>query len=406
MPAVSLTERLAERLFLRLCARIRVGHLRLLTPDGRCLDFGPEDAATRAEMRVLDPGLYYQILSQGDWGVGWGYVEKKWDSEEPRDIPLVFMLNEQVFRPWIVWLKRLSPAMRIVTYRNRRDQSREEMERRRTIGECYDVGNDFFSWVLGPSMVYTAAIWPHPEASLEEAQQNKLRLVVKKSKIEPHHRVLDLGCGWGTLSDYIRRNTGARVKGITLSREQVKWAKDHYPDCEFEYLNYENIEGRYDRIVCVGLAEHVGRENLDDFLQLVCDHLEPGGRFFLHTMQSYDGVLMASQTERWTSFASVAMPNGDTPSMSNLVRAAMNTGQMRILHTETYALHYARTGMAWRENTIRHEQEITRAYSEELYRSYVYSWSMGSAAFESGLTLAHIVFEKQPFGASLKNAML
>jgi len=403
---VPLSARLSEALFLQLCAKIRVGHLDLATPDGRRFSFGPESAETRAEMRILDPTLYYGMLSQGDWGLGWGYVEKKWDSAEPRNVSLVFMLNEPVFRPWILWLKRLSPAMRLVVRRNRDDQSREENVRRRTISQCYDVGNEFFRWVLGPSMVYTGAIWPRPDATLEEAQQNKLRLVTLKSRIEPHHRVLDLGCGWGTLADYIQRNTGAKVKGIALSREQVKWAQEHYPNCEFEYLNYEHITGVYDRIVCVGLAEHVGRENLGDFLQLVCDHLEPGGRFFLHTMQSHDGLLMASPTERWTSFASVAMPNGDTPSMSNLVEAAMSTGRMRILHTETYGIHYARTGMAWRENTVRHREEIVRAYSEELYRTYVYSWSMGSAAFESGLTLVHVVFEKQPYGASLTNAML
>ena len=403
---MSLAARLSERLFLRLCSKMTVGHLDLVTADGRQFSFGPDSAPTRAEMRILDPGLYAEMLSQGDWGVGWGFVEKKWEADDPRNVALVFMLNEHVFRPYIRWLQFLAPAMRFVIRRNREDQSREEEVRRRTISACYDVGNDFFRWVLGPSMVYTGAIWPRPDATLEEAQENKMRLVTKKAQIEPHHRVLDLGCGWGTLADYIQRNTGAKVKGITLSCEQIKWAKDHYPNCEFEYLNYDSLEGMYDRIVCVGLAEHVGRENLDDFLQLVCDHLEPGGRFFLHTMQSYDGVLMASQTERWTSFASVAMPNGDTPSMSHLVKAAMNTGQMRILHTETYGVHYARTGNAWRENTIRHRDEIIRAYSEELWRTYVYSWSMGSAAFETAVTLVHIVFEKQPFGADLTNAML
>ncbi|MFQ5417250.1 MAG: class I SAM-dependent methyltransferase [Myxococcota bacterium] len=403
---MSVSSRLAEKLFLGLCSRMKVGHLELTTPDGRRFGFGPEDSPTRADMQIRDPNLYYQMLSQGDWGVGWGFVERKWETSDPRNVALVFMLNEHVFRRTIRWLNALSPAMRWITRRNQRDQSREEQVRRRTIGECYDVGNDFFRWVLGPSMVYTGAIWPHPEATLEEAQENKLQLVTRKAQIEAHHSVLDLGCGWGTLADHIHRNTGAKVKGITLSRNQVEWARQHYPGCEFEYLDYENITGLYDRIVCVGLAEHAGRENLDDLMKLVSDHLVPGGRFFLHTMQSYDGVLMASATERWTSFASVAMPNGDTPSMSNLVKAAMNSGQMRILHTETYGVHYARTALVWRENTVRHREDIIRAYSEELYRTYIYSWSMGSAAFETGLTLAHIVFEKQAFGAPLKNAML
>jgi cyclopropane-fatty-acyl-phospholipid synthase len=396
----------AQRAFLRLCSKLEVGHLTLTVPDGSVLEFGPEDAETRADMQILDPSLYYQMLSQGDWGLGWGFVEKKWKTSEPRTVALVFMLNEHVFRPTLRWFERISPAMRWVNRLNRRDQSRAEQIRRRTISECYDVGNDFFRWVLGPSMIYTGAIWPNPDATLEEAQENKLRLVTKKARIEAHHKVLDLGCGWGTLADYIHRNTGAKVKGVTLSRNQVDWAQENYPGCEFEYLNYEHITGMYDRIVCVGLAEHVGRENLDDFFKLVSEHLVPGGRFFLHTMQSHDGVLMASKTDRWTSFASVAMPNGDTPSMANLVKSAMSSGCMRILHSETYGVHYARTGLEWRANTMKHEQEITRAYCEELYRTYVYSWSMGSAAFESGLTLAHIVFEKQPYGAPLTHAIL
>ena len=154
------------------------------------------------------------------------------------------------------------------------------------------------------------------------------------------------------------------------------------------------------------MAEHVGRPNLDRFLRLVSDHLRPGGRFVLHTMQSHDGVLMRSEHERWTSFASVAMPNGDVPSMANLVRSAMKSGDMRIVHTETFGVHYARTGRAWLQNVIRHRDEIVRTYSEELYRTYVYSWSMGSAAFETGITLAHLVFEKKPFGAPLADSIL
>ena len=218
--------------------------------------------------------------------------------------------------------------------------------------------------------------------------------------------MLDLGCGWGTLCDYVQRRTGARVKGITFAREQVRWATEHYPNCEFEYRNYDRIEGEYDRIVCVGMAEHVGRQNLVDFLRVVSDHLRPGGRFVLHTMQSHDGVLMQSGTERWTSFASVAMPNGDVPSMADLVRATLRTATMRIVHTETFGLHYARTGQAWLRNVVGHRDQIVSAYSESIYRTYVYSWSMGSAAFETGMTLAHLVFEKQPYGTSYTHSLL
>ena len=405
----SLTGRAARGLFLALCARIEVGSLHVVLPDGTERSFvgaSGRGHATHAELRVHDDGVFVDALSQGDWGLGWAFVAGRWESPSPYHVCLLLMLNESVFRPWVRWAKRCSPAMRRIERRSDDDQSRKEHVRRRTISQCYDVGNDFFSWMLGPSMVYTCAIWPHPDATLEEAQENKLRIVTDKARIEPHHTVLDLGCGWGTLCDYIQRRTGARVKGMAFAREQVSWARAHHPACEFEYRNYDRLEGEYDRIVCVGMAEHVGRPHLPDFLRLVSDHLKPGGRFVLHTMQSHDGILMESRSDRWTSFASVAMPNGDVPSMADLVRAALLTGSLRIVHTETFGIHYARTAQAWFRNMARHRDEIVAAYSEELYRIYVYSWAMGSAAFETGMTLAHLVFEKQPYGAPLTHAML
>jgi cyclopropane-fatty-acyl-phospholipid synthase len=403
------SQALAKRLFFELCSRIEVGSLRVTLPDGRDRCFEPRDGRKplqHAEMQVRDESLFLDLLTQGDWGLGWGFVHEKWDAEEPYRVPLVLMLNEPVFRPFVAWGQRLSRAMRGVVRASHANQSREEEVRKRTISECYDVGNEFFSWVLGPSMVYTCAIWPRPDATLEEAQEHKMRLVTDKARIEPHHSVLDLGCGWGTLCGYIRRRTGVRVKGIALAREQVSWAAEHHPDCEFEYLNYERLTGEYDRIVCVGMAEHVGRPELARFLQLVADHLKPGGRFVLHTMQSHDGVLMQSHEERWTSFASVAMPNGDVPSMADLVRAAMRTGTLRIVHTETFGIHYARTGRAWLENTIANRERIVARYGEAFYRTYVYSWSMGSAAFETGITLAHVVFEKKPYGSPYTDSLL
>lgn len=403
--AMRLAKRLAEQAFFHFCSKLEVGRLKITTPAGSEHVFGSDSALTEAEMNIRDESAYVDVMTQGDWGLGWAYVDRKWDSKAPRDVPLVFMLNEHVFKPYVPWLGRLSPTMRAVISRNRADQSAEATVRRRTISQCYDVGNDFFRWVLGPSMIYTCAIWPRPDASLEEAQENKMRIVTEKARIEPHHRVLDMGCGWGSLCDYIQRNTGAKTRGIALAREQVDWAREHHPECEFSYLDYPDETGTYDRIVSVGMAEHVGRENFDEFMQIVCDRLVPGGRFVMHTMCSYEDVLMISPTERWTSFASVVMPNGDVPSMSDIVKSAMNTGMMRLVHSETFGVHYARTGQAWLENLVRNRDRIVQAYSEELYRVYVYSWCMGSAAFETGLGLAHFVFEKQPYGSPLTCSM-
>ena len=393
------SERISRALFFALCARLRTGCLVVTTDDGMRV-FGAPDSPIRGELRIRDDSLFRDLLARGEWGLGWGFVHGKWESDDPYCVALVLVLNEDVFSAPVRRLARLSPHMRAVVRGLRLNQGPDPATRQRTVSAAYDVGNDFFRWVLGPSMVYTCAIWPHPGATLEEAQQNKLRILTEKAAIEPHHRVLEIGCGWGTLAGYIRANTGAEVKGIALAREQVQFAQKHHPDCEFEYLDYEELTGTWDRIVSVGMAEHVGRPRWDGYLRRVSECLAPGGRFVLETMQSYDGVLMQSPSQRWPSFASVMMPNADVPAMSDIVAAALRTGTLRVLHTETHGIHYARTAQAWLENLEAHHGRIACAYSEELYRIYRYGWSMGRAAMETGLTNVQVVFEKVPYGSA------
>ena len=390
---------MSRALFFALCARLRTGCLVVRSEDGTRV-FGTPASSIRGELRVCDESLFRDLLARGEWGLGWGFVHGKWESDDPYRVALVLVLNENVFRAPVRRFARLSPHMRAVHREQSRYQRPDRGTRQRTVSAAYDVGNDFFRCVLGPSMVYTCAIWPHPDATLEEAQQNKLRIVTEKAAIEPHHRVLEIGCGWGTLAGYIRAHTGARVKGIALAREQVEYAQKHQPDCEFEYLDYEELTGTWDRIVSIGMAEHVGRTRWDGYLRRVSECLAPGGRFVLETMQSYDGILMESPTKRWPSFATVMMPNADVPAMTDIVAAALRTGTLRVLHTETHGIHYARTAQAWLENLEAHHEQIARVYSEELYRIYRYGWSMGRAAMETGLTNVQVVFEKVPYGST------
>ena len=121
----------------------------------------------------------------------------------------------------------------------------------------------------------------------------------------------------------------------------------------------------------------------------------------LDTMLSYEGLLMESAKKRWVSFASVLMPNADVPSMTDITSAAMKTSDLRIVHTETFGLHYARTCDEWQRNLVRNEKWIRDAYSDQHLRVYEYSWALARAALETGMTHVQVVLERAPYGSSL-----
>ncbi|MHC3470607.1 class I SAM-dependent methyltransferase [Streptomyces sp. 7R007] len=160
---------------------------------------------------------------------------------------------------------------------------------RRAISHHYDVGNDFYEIVLGPSMVYSCAYWPAPDATLEQAQRDKLDLVCRKLALEPGQRLLDVGCGWGSMAIHAAREYGARVVGVTLSQEQAAYARKRAADegltdlVEIRVQDYRDVaDGPYDAISSIGMAEHVGAERYLEYAEVLYRLLAPGGRLLNH----------------------------------------------------------------------------------------------------------------------------
>jgi len=358
-------------------------------------------------MNIHDESLVYEIMTQGEFALGMGYVNGKWDSPSMYHVLLVLMLNEEKFRNHIRLLSKLDPRALSLKKNIARRTSNTIENCRKEIGVTYDIGNEFYRLMLGPSMCYTCAIWPRPTATLEQAQEHKLKLITEKAKIKKGHRVLDIGCGWGTLCNYIHKKTGAVTKGIALSREQINWCKEKYPKLDFEYCDYREFDGMYDSIVSVGMAEHVGTPYWDTFMKKVGDHLKDGGRFVLHLMV-YHGhdIFKTDGKQKYLNFSSVLMPNADSPTPSMIVKSAMNTGLLRLLHYETFGIHYTRTAQEWLKNMAKNREKILEKFPEKLYKAHEYSWHMGQACMETGTSLLQVVFEKKPYGSPVKDAVL
>lgn len=406
-PKKRISTALGKRIFFALARRIEHGCL-VIHCQGETHVMGDEKALPRGEMKVHDPHIFYEILTGGEYNLGMGYTKKKWDSPSPYRVVLVLVLNEPVFRRTISRFHRFSPSAKWLTAKLNKRMGNTIALNEETIGEAYDVGNDFFEVMLGPTMTFTCAIWPTPEASLEDAQEHKMNILIRKLKAEPGHEVLEVGCGWGLFASKIRHETGARVTGITLSREQLKVCEQRDPEVTWKYTDYSQVEGRFDRIISVGMFEHVGRQYIDDYVQSLANLLKPGGRLVLHGMIYNNEIFYMDEASglKYNTFPSLLMPGTDTTTHGQLQRAGMKTGCLRVLHSETFGIHYARTCRAWYQNMKDHRQQLIDKHGEELYRAYTYAWAIGASAMETGTSLLQIVFEKKAFGSSLKESVL
>jgi cyclopropane-fatty-acyl-phospholipid synthase len=255
------------------------------------------------------------------------------------------------------------------------------------IAHHYDVGNEFYELVLGPSMVYSCAVWESPDTSLEAAQEAKLDLVCRKLGLTPDARLLDVGCGWGSLAIHAAQRYGATVVGITLSEEQARMARKRVAEAgltdrvDIRVEDYRNVDdGPYDAISSIGMAEHVGRANMPEYARRLGGLLRPGGRLLNHAIAWNAGE------KRWdpdTFIARYVFPDGELLSLGDTV-TLLETGDLEVLDVEALRRHYALTLRAWVRRLEDSWPAAVAASSEGRARVWRLYMAACALAFESG----------------------
>jgi cyclopropane-fatty-acyl-phospholipid synthase len=220
----------------------------------------------------------------------------------------------------------------------------------------YDVSNKFYEWVLGPSMTYTCAVYPTAEATLEEAQENKYRLVFEKLRLQQGHRLLDVGCGWGGMVRYAARR-GVRVIGVTLSAEQAKWAQKAIEDeglsdlAEVRHSDYRDVrETGFDAVSSIGLTEHIGVKNYPAYFGFLKSKLRPGGLLLNHCITRHDNKHPPSGrgfTDRYV------FPDAELTGAGRIITEIQDVG-FEVLHEENFRHHYTLTLRDWCRNLVEH----------------------------------------------------
>jgi cyclopropane-fatty-acyl-phospholipid synthase len=229
------------------------------------------------------------------------------------------------------------------------------------IAHHYDVSNTFYEWVLGPSMAYTCACYPHDDASLEEAQDYKHELVARKLGLKSGMRLLDVGCGWGGMVRHAAREHGVKTLGVTLSAQQAAWGQQAIERAglsglaEIRHLDYRDVpETGFDAVSSIGLTEHIGKAQLPGYFEFLFGKLKPGGRLLNHCITRPDNAGPARVAEGFIN--RYVFPDGELEGPGHLV-SVMNSAGFEIRHEENLREHYARTLAAWCANLDAHWDE-------------------------------------------------
>jgi cyclopropane-fatty-acyl-phospholipid synthase len=223
----------------------------------------------------------------------------------------------------------------------------------------YDVSNTFYEWVLGPSMTYTCACYPAADATLEEAQENKYRLVFEKLRLQPGDRLLDVGCGWGGMVRYAA-SRGVRATGVTLSREQAAWAQKAIADqgladlAEVRHSDYRDVrEVDFDAVSSIGLTEHIGVANYPAYFRFLKSKLRTGGLLLNHCITRPDNTSAATTGGFIDRYV---FPDGELTGSGRIISGAQDVG-LEVVHEENLRYHYAMTLRDWCRNLVEHWDE-------------------------------------------------
>ena len=322
------------------------------------------------DIQIRNDGLFARLLSQGSLGLGESYMDGWWDCDRLDEFFCRILRAEldTKVRSWPELFKVLKAR-----FVNLQARSRAFL-----IGKHhYDIGNDLYKCMLGERLIYSCGFWERA-SSLDEAQEAKLELVCRKLGLGPGMRVLDIGCGWGGTAKYAAERYHVEVLGITVSEEQAHFAREMCRGLpiEIRYQDYRGLEGTFDRILCVGMFEHVGPKNYATFMGVARRCLKEDGLFLLHTI----GVQQTTaRCDPWLT--RYIFPNSKLPSAREICAAV--EGRFVVEDWQNLGAHYDKTLMHWFRNFQESWISLRDGYDERFFRMWKYYLLSCAGAFRA-----------------------
>jgi|26BtaG_2_1085354.scaffolds.fasta_scaffold00008_64 cyclopropane-fatty-acyl-phospholipid synthase len=338
------------------------------------------------DIKVINEKFYERVFNQGSLGLGESYMEGWWTCDR---------LDELLYRIFDANLEeKVKKSMRLKLMYLKSILFNPQSQKRalKAIRKHYDTGNDLYVQMLDPLMNYSCAYWEHA-SNLIEAQEHKLKLICKKLQLRPGQKVLDIGCGWGGFAFYAAKNYGVQVVGITISLEQKLLAAKMCKGLpiEIRLQDYRNIHESFDRIVSIGMLEHVGPKNYDTFINVVQKNLKDDGICLLHFI---GGNNSATTTDPWID--KYIFPGGVIPSIVQIGNALENKLILQDWHN--FGPDYDITLMCWLENFKASWPFLKGKYGETFYKMWEFYLCSSAASFRSNnLNLWQLILTKKMF---------
>lgn len=369
-------ESILDRVLTRL---IRTGTFTVQYPSGTSRTYG-SGGDLSAGVHIHDDATLRAICLKPELRLGEAYVDGRvtFDNDDIDSALRIVLRNwdDGAFPVWVTGFERLRHRLGNWLHRN------TPLTARSNVAHHYDISNDLYRLFLDEDMQYSCAYFAEPGMTLEEAQVAKKAHIARKLRIEPGMRVLDIGCGWGGMAITLAEEYGARVTGVTLSENQLALARCRAQErgladrIDFRLLDYRLLDEPFDRIVSVGMLEHVGIPHYEEYFAKVSELLAPDGVALIHTIGRTCPPMAQSE---W--IVKYIFPGGYVPAMSQLAPAIENSGLWQ-LDTEVLRLHYAFTLKAWLDRFDENIAEVRKMYDEKFIRMWRYYLIACQLAFE------------------------
>ncbi|HYI41869.1 MAG TPA: cyclopropane-fatty-acyl-phospholipid synthase family protein [Allosphingosinicella sp.] len=370
---------------------IRKGELTVIDPAGKAHRFGAPDPELKpVTVRLKDRKVAFQIARDPTMGAIETWMDDRLVLEEGEIIDLILIIRRN--RRWEERTRPNEFLKKTGKLRHRLSTLNWKSRSLKNVVHHYDIGNDLYRLFLDPDMQYSCAYFTDPSNSIEQAQLDKKAHIASKMLLEPGQKILDIGCGWGGLALYLNRVADVDVLGVTLSKEQLAVARQRAEEAgvsdrvKFELCDYRDVAGQFDRIVSIGMFEHLGTAHFPIFFRKIRELLKPDGAALVHTMGRMG---KPGTTDRFMQ--KYIFPGGYLPALSEIVSASERE-RLIMADCEALRLHYVYTLRAWYETFKTKHDEIVALYDERFYRLYLFYLAASMTMFTDG---AMVVYQLQ-----------